>query len=1371
MKSSGLRKAIIGFTTALFVLGLIVLYLVFFVEDRREERIERNFRILNTISENVQQLAQKLPLNAANAISQRESLNRKEEGNSASALLQCTGTNQAVNGNSDSVGSAAMHDSISPASFNAELIKGQKVFEYKLPEEDQSAGEKVLSGLAREGFLFNFEGYWFLKPYKEFFPPLFRADAFDHYLVVVPSGEVLFHSRGMNLLKFKPAQLSIDDTDSSHGTAGSSYSTARISGKEYKVFTNPMRVFDQELQLVGLSSKESFNRATIYISSFYLILISLVFVLLLLSYPFLKLFFISVNERLKIWDLVYAIAALFMGTALSSLLVLDILQYRHYQETTIPTGLDQVALSVKSKFTNELNQILEQLYQFNQMFDEISAQFNHKVPDIYMKEDTARASLTPETDYQPWLQQFEQAKYQNFLNVAWICKDGMQTVKWTRDPQNTRRVKVAGREYFKGVIDHSYWFHQKRPFVMESISSLNDGKYYASISIDTENPDLPVATMTTRLRSLHSPVLSLGYGFALIDQAGKVWFHSTPQKNLQENLLEELSDDRKLRSYLISRSKGNFSSSYHGEEYQLNVLPLETWPLYLVTYYDKSYLNTANAEILSFSLISLAVYCLPCLLIITFLLLYRSSKGKLQFRHYHLNWLMPHPAQSGHYLRSIFYLLGLMLLYFVFFWSCYGDSPDDKLSLLFMVYSLPIFALGGSYLMLQSDFMFHRRRQLVIWFFGLSLLFILLLAFMHASLYWVGRFLLAALALLHGIHLISKDRFQRWDHGQHFRLTYRAMVVIGMLTLSLPLIYSSFKIGHDTEFLLYNRLVQLDLAEKLNQSLDKGLSSHSRVIAGEEVALCDFPSIHLSPQIDARVQISNLDTVEPSHTEAAELSPFMKIYSKIRPLYSDPVIHSLYLNEESGLDGRWSWNSSDELGLHFSFFSSFRQQKKLQLAKFILNSSLPVYLFPIPGDKYFLLLMLLVIVLLILLYRSVRFLYHRIFMGETYDIQWLVNIEELLFKGNGKLTPDLCEQMIFFIGLPKSGKTGYLARLIKKHGVKIQVHDLASIENNLPIHLHRETELIIFDHFEFGLHLKAITDKKLALLEDILRQRQAGIILVSSIHPLDFYREIRLNQAGEGEETHTDIQRWVRLLGNFQKLYAQSSNLHYGVSEYSGLPESENLELKQLVSLECESLPYLEKLKPAILRSLKKAELPGDKKAELPGGKKAEPICLINRDELILKIQSIAGFYYTSLWRNCTEEEKYLLYDLAQDGLINTRNSRVINSLINKGLVVNHRLLKVVNLSFRNFILANIAPEEALAIEKSISKASTWRQIRIPLIVVLLILAAFLFYTQKDVLDNIIGMLTAIGGTVLAILRLSSSLGSSSAASKNAEKA
>ncbi len=77
-----------------------------------------------------------------------------------------------------------------------------------------------------------------------------------------------------------------------------------------------------------------------------------------------------------------------------------------------------------------------------------------------------------------------------------------------------------------------------------------------------------------------------------------------------------------------------------------------------------------------------------------------------------------------------------------------------------------------------------------------------------------------------------------------------------------------------------------------------------------------------------------------------------------------------------------------------------------------------------------------------------------------------------------------------------------------------------------------------------------------------------------------------------------------------------------------------------------------------------------------------------------------------------------------------------------------------MNRSFRNFILTSVKPDEALALEKEVNKGGTWSIIRLPIIITLLALGVFIFYTQKEVYNNLIAFVAALGAALPMILRV-----------------
>jgi hypothetical protein len=182
----------------------------------------------------------------------------------------------------------------------------------------------------------------------------------------------------------------------------------------------------------------------------------------------------------------------------------------------------------------------------------------------------------------------------------------------------------------------------------------------------------------------------------------------------------------------------------------------------------------------------------------------------------------------------------------------------------------------------------------------------------------------------------------------------------------------------------------------------------------------------------------------------------------------------------------------------------------------------------------------------------------------------------------------------------------------------------------------------------------------------------------------------------------------------------------------------ETLELHRLITQECaEHGPFLRQL------------IPDPKKLALE--KQAWPD---NRTEVILKIQNLAKFHYNALWKSCSRQEQYLLYDLAQDGLINPKDIQSVANLIDKGLLIYDGTVRIMNRSFRNFILTSIEQEEVLNLERATMDQGAWSEFRTPLILVLVALVSFLFLTQKEAFNQIIAIITTLTASVPLIFRL-----------------
>lgn len=1392
MQSSRLRKMLVGLATFTLIAGAIVLYLVFYVDDRRDDLIERNFRVLSRISENVETKVRSIPRIALNSFSKEFATAPSAE--SGSVDLTETNAIQIILGQKMSKpgisfpGQTLQKNQPStyttvkknPVQVSCGSALTDSLHEHIGTSLKNLPEDSVNVDIAPEGFISTYrfkEGraactLKVVESYQEFLRPLLREDVFRHYVLADSSGSVLYATNKLGVLRFdihnwKDSRDLLEQNDqASSGSKNvwiNTFTEMRIGGTEYRVFSHPFKLLNsEELMLIGLVPQSEFEQNTVHVSTFRLIFFTVIFVVLLLSYPFLKLAFISHNERMSFWDITSATIALFIATALTTLLILDIFRYDYYKDEIIADGLTKISEAISADFEEELTSTITQIKTYDSAHVELYENFNGLI-DLHTankrqalvvkrsqsaKQDlldpaalTSQLNRVDTSGSLSYLQPLKNIRSEDFLNIAWVSDKGRQEAKWTPEADNTRKISVANREYFTEVRDKKMWSlnvnNRNQDFYLGSIISYNTGDLLAAISMPSKVPGHPVVTMTRQLHSLHNPVLSMGYHFAVVDASGKVLFHSDGKRNLQENLLEELTQKDEFTSLLLSRSADVFNSSYHGEEYLFRVEPLQKWPVFLLTYFEEKNLLAANSEILTFSLLSLALYAVLVILLLLFLVYYDSARSKLKYRLFRFNWVIPHPSSRNKYIVAILQTL-VMGVFFVFFtWGSFQQGGSVYFTILFLLMALAVFSTGGLYLVLIHRF----RSQTKLWLW--LVVFILLLLGIGAAgfhkniqkdlfLYYIGANLLLVIVgyFLSRLGEKPSSSTQLYNNGNSYRIYYRLMILSLLLLWTQPMVFCAFKVAHDTEFLLYNRLVQLDLAEKFENDFDVERLRHSSLNLGT------FPSYHLSPLLDARISTDTVFSGSEHQFDSIQAA-FLKTYLEVRPMYTEPtVVKTRHLGDHSGLRGKWFWEKPSRDSLNFYY-----QPGDNLLA---IHSKIFPYAGPTLLTKGLILFIIPVLLLLFLLYVIIKFLYHKVVITNTSAMEKILPLESFIESDDGK---NLTQDYICYIGLPHSGKTEALDQIRSKHPGRVQIIDLASLESqpegsSLP-KLRFKTALVVLDHFEYGMHKQEVNQRKLELLENLLSNGKTGIVLVSSVHPLDSILE----------HTSFDTERWVRALGVFKKTFY---NLHGSKKLKPGDVHQEVMDLNQeeLLERELGALSFLRKMKAPLLKDLKNRP---QKHA-------------YTNDELIIKIQSLAAFYYYSIWRTCTAEEKYLLYDMAQDGLLNTRNIRVINSLLNKGLIYHDGILKLINFSFRNFILSTVLTQEALEIEKTARQDSTWKKLRTPFILILAALAIFLFYTQRHILDNLTTLLTAVGTVVIALMRFSGTVGlkdkSSSAGNK-----
>ncbi|UOQ98436.1 hypothetical protein MUN81_02865 [Hymenobacter sp. 5317J-9] len=317
---------------------------------------------------------------------------------------------------------------------------------------------------------------------------------------------------------------------------------------------------------------------------------------------------------------------------------------------------------------------------------------------------------------------------------------------------------------------------------------------------------------------------------------------------------------------------------------------------------------------------------------------------------------------------------------------------------------------------------------------------------------------------------------------------------------------------------------------------------------------------------------------------------------------------------------------------------------------------------------------------------------------------------------------------------------------------------------------------IVLLQFDYLFADAALTELKLALLLRLQKSKKQ-LFIVSRVHPAMFGDCGHARDNCDEQAQHQAIwqagDKLLRLLSQFELLYIPVRHGALPVlEEQRRLRRQVQLRFARLLRRQLPGpVPIHAKVYRARralfvhLRGLLYAEC--DALSCLKGIEEDMEQMLLNlypttqrlsEDDVLLGIQRQAELRYRSLWESLLPAEHYLLYDLAQDGLVNTRDTVVIGDLLQKGLLVYDTRLRVVNESFRLFIITGLSRQQALRLEHEASREAgsdeSWQHRSLPLFVVLAVAAAFIFITQRGAINQTQAILAALTAALPLLSRL-----------------
>jgi hypothetical protein len=145
---------------------------------------------------------------------------------------------------------------------------------------------------------------------------------------------------------------------------------------------------------------------------------------------------------------------------------------------------------------------------------------------------------------------------------------------------------------------------------------------------------------------------------------------------------------------------------------------------------------------------------------------------------------------------------------------------------------------------------------------------------------------------------------------------------------------------------------------------------------------------------------------------------------------------------------------------------------------------------------------------------------------------------------------------------------------------------------------------------------------------------------------------------------------------------------------------------------------------------------------------------LIHSDDTIAsEVLERADPYYRMVWKECSSEQKFVLSQLAEDGMVNPMNGRAIRQLIRRGFILRDPQFRIMNESFRRF-LKSATTEDLKQSWHRESRRSGWGKLQGAFFTTMIVVGAFLLTTQNALWQSSAAYVTTAFGALGTLSKL-----------------
>jgi hypothetical protein len=916
--------------------------------------------------------------------------------------------------------------------------------------------------------------------------PIVNRSEFDDLLLVATNGDILYQQVAGAL---RIARLPIPG-DNSLAT-----NLVNYAGADYRLFAQPVRftlpsggsalpsVF--EWSLCGVVKAERFRSETLAVNYTVLLVFTLLGLLLILSWPFLEVCFLGRRGSLKPATVALLACSTLAMSGLLTLLVLDFCAYDRTQKE-LDLGLRGFAHSLGQNLRAELTAIAAQADALNERFGQVGPATN-------------RTHLLDEPRLVTWSGPAPDP-YPFFQMAMWNDRRGNQLVKWTVKGENTRRLNVAQRSFFRAIAEDRPWtLRDSTPpvsFSLEPLYSLNTGENMVMFATIPRQDTNVVMTLDVRLLSLAKPVLPAGYGFCVVDGAGNVLFHSDERRNLRENFFEECNGDPKLRAAVLGRLTGQFDSYYARRLHSLYATPIPDLPWSLIVFRDEQVLGTAHVEMVTLAVLLFLNYGL--LLALAYIVAHLIGGGRFAA------WLWPNEKRAGAYALLALANLALAL------------------------------ALGAVILSSRSA---ETIVVSALVFPGLGLLLApVVLAAWGSKPGWIEDFTL----------------LRRWRDSH--RLGYVVSMSLLLLLVSVLPMMAFFKVAFESELPLLARHAQLQLSADLENRASRlwcelsgledaaspkpKLAALSDRTAFFEKRLANSWDIYASFFLHTTIRWLPPSAAAPPDP-AREPTWLDQVLAAFRPHYNELEVRTRAVMPDAAADGSWGWTHRQ--GRLRLTRSDLRIPTRDGPQSLQIESDRPR--FPAPSLPWLLALLAVFAAPFGILYVVARrVLLLQFVPPEGGSSQRLESgfAPSLHVWGPGKY---------LLLGPPRTGKTDLLteAHFARLRPGRFRQLDLRRAEDRKLLEADQLEELLrdsglalVVDHFDYDLDNLDFNRQKLRFLRRFAFDEARTVIVVSSVYPLYFkITDEAKNEDKAPSELPWPVTAWSEVLEPYKRLYSE----------------------------------------------------------------------------------------------------------------------------------------------------------------------------------------------------------------------------------------